>query len=98
MPKIEYEIEESIILKTLKMYRVLLLNDDYTSMEFVIQVLMVIFHKNEQEAYEIMMKVHKEGKGLCGIYTYEIAETKAMQVKALAKQNNFPLKAIVEEE
>ncbi|DAB32881.1 MAG: ATP-dependent Clp protease adaptor protein ClpS [Sulfurospirillum sp.] len=98
MPKIEYEIEESIILKTPKMYRVLLLNDDYTSMEFVIQVLMVIFHKNEQEAYEIMMKVHKEGKGLCGIYTYEIAETKAMQVKALAKQNNFPLKAIVEEE
>jgi ATP-dependent Clp protease adaptor protein ClpS len=98
MPKIEYEIEESIILKTPKMYRVLLLNDDYTSMEFVIQVLMVIFHKNEQEAYEIMMKVHKEGKGLCGIYIYEIAETKAMQVKALAKQNNFPLKAIVEEE
>jgi len=100
MPSIEYEKElnENLELTKPKMYKVLLLNDDYTSMEFVIDVLMGIFHHNEKDAYDIMMKVHTEGKGLCGIYTYEIAETKVLQVRKKAKQSNFPLKAIVEEE
>ncbi len=100
MPKIEYEheLEQHIEVINPKMYKVLLLNDDYTSMDFVMNVLMSIFRKNEQEAYTIMMKVHKEGRAVCGIYTYEIAETKVAQVESVAKKNNFPLKAILEEE
>lgn len=100
MPKIEYEheLEQHIEVINPKMYKVLLLNDDYTSMDFVMNVLMSIFRKNEQEAYTIMMKVHKEGRAICGIYTYEIAETKVAQVESVAKKNNFPLKAILEEE
>jgi ATP-dependent Clp protease adaptor protein ClpS len=100
MPKIEFEHEVENIIEVIRptMYKVLLLNDDYTSMDFVINVLMSIFHKNEQDAYAIMMKVHNEGKALCGIYTYEIAETKVAQVDRVAKENHFPLKAIMEEE
>ncbi len=78
-------------------YKVLLHNDDYTTMEFVIHILMNIFHKNLEEAENIMIKIHKEGKGVCGIFTYEIAETKVHQVKELAKSNGFPLLATMEE-
>lgn len=100
MPKIEYEheIQSNIEVTKPRMYKVLLLNDDYTSMDFVMNVLMSIFRKNEQDAYTIMMKVHHDGKAVCGIYTYEIAETKVAQVESVARKNNFPLKAILEEE
>jgi ATP-dependent Clp protease adaptor protein ClpS len=79
------------------MYKVLLLNDDYTTMEFVVDILVNIFHKSTAEATKIMLDVHKKGKGIVGIYTYDIANTKIMQVHSLAKQNNFPLKASMEE-
>ena len=92
------ELLENVALKFPKKYKVFLLNDDYTSMEFVIDILMSIFHKNYEQAQRIMLEVHKNEKGLCGIYTHEIAETKVMQVKKKAKQNDYPLKAVMEEE
>ena len=94
----DLEIINEISLKHPKKYKVLLLNDDYTSMEFVIDILMSIFHKSYQEAEAIMLEVHKKDKGLCGIYTHEIAETKVMQVHKSARDNGFPLRAQMEEE
>ena len=81
-----------------KKYKVFLLNDDYTTMDFVVDILCDVFHKSYEEAVQIMLKVHKEGKGLCGVYTYEIAETKVDQVHRLARAHQFPLKATMEEE
>jgi ATP-dependent Clp protease adaptor protein ClpS len=78
-------------------YKVLLHNDDYTTMEFVVFVLETIFHKNASEATQIMMNVHKLGVGVCGIYDFEIAETKVATVHALAKKYEFPLKSSMEE-
>jgi ATP-dependent Clp protease adaptor protein ClpS len=98
MPKIEEEVELSLELEEPKMYRVMLHNDDYTSMDFVVEVLTSIFHKSEQEAVDIMLQVHQKGKGLCGIYTYEIAEAKVWQTKELAKANEFPLLVTMEED
>jgi len=92
------EIDEDTALKYPKKYKVFLLNDDYTSMDFVVDILMSIFHKNYEQAQNIMLEVHKNDRGLCGIYTYEIAETKIIQVKRKAKGSGFPLKATMEEE
>jgi ATP-dependent Clp protease adaptor protein ClpS len=83
--------------KTPKLYRVLLLNDDYTTMEFVIHVLQSIFDKRAAEAYRIMMEVHTRGRGVCGAYTYEVAETKVAKVHEQAGQEGFPLRADMEE-
>ena len=94
----DLEIINEISLKYPKKYKVLILNDDYTSMEFVIDVLMTIFHKSYQEAEAIMLEVHKQEKGVCGVYTYEIAETKVMQVHKKARDRGFPLRAEMEEE
>lgn len=80
------------------MYKVLLHNDDYTTMEFVVQVLMVVFHKSYEEATRIMLNVHQSGIGVCGIFTYEIAETKVDLVHSLARENDFPLKCTMEKE
>ena len=80
------------------LYKVLLLNDDYTTMEFVVQILEGIFHKTPAEAYRIMMQVHTKGRGMCGAYSYEVAETKVATVQDLAKQDGFPLQATLEEE
>jgi ATP-dependent Clp protease adaptor protein ClpS len=77
-------------------YQVLLLNDDYTSMDFVIAVLIAIFHKSQDEAIEIMQYIHKNGKGLVGIYSRDIAFTKADQVHSWAKMEEFPLRCRVE--
>jgi ATP-dependent Clp protease adaptor protein ClpS len=79
------------------MYQVLLINDDYTTMEFVIEILMFIFNKSSEESMHIMLKVHREGMGLCGVYTYEVAETKVDTVHALAREKGFPLKCTMEE-
>jgi len=98
MPKIIEDSKTHLDLDKPKMYRVLIHNDDYTTMDFVIMILMKIFHKSEQEAEIIMWDVHKKGKGTCGIYTHEIAQTKVEQVKRLAKDNEFPLLATMEEE
>jgi ATP-dependent Clp protease adaptor protein ClpS len=76
--------------------RVILLNDDYTSMNFVVRVLMEIFHKKHSEATIIMLAVHKKGRGECGIYPKEVAETKVANVHARAKAENFPLRCEIE--
>jgi ATP-dependent Clp protease adaptor protein ClpS len=78
-------------------YNVILLNDDYTTMEFVMHILETLFQKSPAEAYRIMMHVHQHGRGLAGVYTYEVAETKAQKVAALATDAGFPLRATIEE-
>ena len=78
--------------------KVLLLNDDYTTMEFVVEILENVFHKQPAEAYRIMMAVHTQGKGLCGVYPHEVAETKVATVIELARENGFPLLAAMEPE
>ena len=80
-----------------EMFKVVLLNDDYTTMEFVVLVLQQVFNKPEPDAYRIMMQVHIHGKGICGMYTYEIAETKVETVHEMAHENGFPLRATIEE-
>jgi ATP-dependent Clp protease adaptor protein ClpS len=94
----EVEVSEEEKIEEPKRYRVLLLNDDYSTMDFVVHVLMTVFQKSEEEASRIMLQVHHNGKGLCGVYIYEIAQTKVMQVETMAQQAKFPLKAIIEEE
>jgi ATP-dependent Clp protease adaptor protein ClpS len=80
-----------------KLYNVVLLNDDYTTMEFVMQILETLFHKSPAEAFRIMMHVHRNGRGLAGVYTWEVAETKADQVAVLAAEAGYPLRATIEE-
>ena len=80
------------------MYKVMLLNDDYTTMEFVVEVLVYVFQKSAEQATQIMLNVHRSGVGVCGIYPSEIAETKVDTVLKLAKENGFPLKCIMERE
>ena len=78
-------------------YAVLLHNDDYTTMDFVIEVLQKFFKKTSDEAFQITMKVHHEGRGLAGIFTHEIAETKVAQVEEYARSHGYPLRASLEE-
>ncbi len=80
------------------MYRVLILNDDYTPMEFVVLILERFFNKNREQATRIMLHVHQKGVGVCGVYTYEVAETKVAQVMDLAKRNEHPLQCTMEKE
>jgi ATP-dependent Clp protease adaptor protein ClpS len=80
------------------LFRVLLHNDDYTTMPFVVEILETIFHKSPAEAHQIMMHVHTRGRGVCGIYPFEIAETRVDQVHERAREHGFPLKASLEEE
>jgi ATP-dependent Clp protease adaptor protein ClpS len=96
--RIEYGTDTDIELQEPKKYKVILLNDNYSTVEFVIQILMQIFKKNLEEATMITMNIHEQGKGVCGIYTYEIAQTKVAQVRNNARKAEFPLKAILEEE
>ncbi|MCB1592026.1 MAG: ATP-dependent Clp protease adapter ClpS [Alphaproteobacteria bacterium] len=96
--------ETSIILKTRpktkkpSMYKVLLLNDDYTPMEFVVLVLEKFFNKSRQEATDIMLTVHRRGVGVCGVFTFEIAETKVAQVMDFARANEQPLQCTMEKD
>ena len=78
-------------------YMVILLNDNFTTREFVVQVLQLVFHKNPEEARTIMLKVHHNGRGVVGVYTWDIANTKVNQVHAIAKEYEYPLKCILEE-
>ena len=94
----DYELDQEIKIKHPKKYKVFILNDDYTSMDFVIDILISVFHKSYEQAEKIMLEVHKKDRGLCGVYSHEIAETKVMQVLKRAKDSAFPLKAIMEEE
>lgn len=84
-------------LKRPPLFRVILINDDYTPMEFVVQVLEKVFSLDRKTATRIMLEVHTKGKGVCGVYTYEIAETKVAQVTGLARQNQHPLLCTMEE-
>ncbi|NDG04489.1 MAG: ATP-dependent Clp protease adapter ClpS, partial [Alphaproteobacteria bacterium] len=80
------------------MYKVLLLNDDFTPMEFVVDILMGIFGKSEPEATDVMLHVHRKGVGLCGVFSFEVAETKMTQVLQAAKVAQHPLKCVMEKE
>ncbi len=80
------------------LYKVLLLNDDYSPMDFVVHILKKYFRKNESEANDIMLQVHNQGTGLAGVYTYEIAETKVFHVNEYSKKNKHPLKCTLEED
>lgn len=92
-------VEESRTrLKKPPLYRVLLHNDDFTTMEFVVYVLQTVFQRNEADAFHIMLQVHTEGVGVAGVYTYEVAETKAAEVASLAQASEFPLLCTVEQD
>ena len=80
------------------LYKVLLLNDDYTPQEFVVWLLQAVFKKDGEEAVRIMLHVHQSGVGVCGVYTYEIAETKVAQVMELSRRNQHPLQCTMERE
>ena len=99
-PHTDHGVLEETRQKTQKptLYKVILLNDDYTTMEFVAQILETVFHKTPAAAYRIMMQVHTQGHGVCGAYSYEVAETKVATVQDLARRKNFPLQATLEEE
>jgi ATP-dependent Clp protease adaptor protein ClpS len=98
-PEIEGGIDEDIqeIIKEPSMFKVILLNDDYTTMEFVIEILMLVFAKSIEAAMEIMLNIHHQGSGLCGVYPLEIAETKVETVHSLARERGFPLRCALEE-
>ena len=80
-----------------ELFKVILLNDDYTTMEFVVEILESVFHKSPAEAYRVMMQVHTQGRGLGGVYPHEVAETKVDTVHELARGNGFPLRAAMED-
>ena len=92
----DHKLDSKKELKEPDMYRVIMHNDHYTTMDFVVDVLIAIFHKSAAEATKIMLDIHKAGKGMCGIYTYDIALTKISQVSKLAKKMEFPLKCSYE--
>jgi ATP-dependent Clp protease adaptor protein ClpS len=79
------------------LFKVVLLNDDYTTMEFVLHILETLFQKSPAEAYRIMMHVHQNGRGIAGVYPWEVAETKAATVRSLAADAGFPLRAAIED-
>jgi ATP-dependent Clp protease adaptor protein ClpS len=80
------------------MWRVVLLNDDYTPMEFVVQLLEAVFDKSPAEAYRIMMQVHTQGRGLAGVYPFDVAETRVARTEEIAEGAGYPLKAVMEQE
>jgi len=92
------QVEENQEIKAPSLYKVFLLNDDYTTMDFVVHILEKVFHKPHVEATQIMLHVHKNGKGLAGVYTREIAETKIGTVDELSRKNGFPLRCAMEKE
>ena len=98
------EIEEDVVSEVRddidepSMFKVLLHNDDYTTMEFVVEILMLVFKKSPEDAVRIMLNVHHKGIGICGVYTFEVSETKVNTVHTLARQYGFPLKCTMEKE
>jgi ATP-dependent Clp protease adaptor protein ClpS len=96
VPLFKEEVESEVEVKKPSLYRVILHNDDYTTMEFVVDILRNIFLKSEEEAINLMLMIHNQGRAICGVYTHEIAQTKAEQVIKLARQNSFPLLATIE--
>lgn len=102
--KTDNDTETGVITKTRPktqkpaLYKVLLLNDDFTPMEFVVHVLELFFNKSGEDAYTIMLHVHQKGVGVCGVYTFEVAETKVTQVMDFARENGHPLQCTLEKE
>ena len=99
MPKdSQFETEIETLYETCepKYYKVVLLNDDYSTQDFVIEVLQKIFGKNTEDSINLMLQIHNSGRGVCGIYPYDIAETKVMQVQKMAREQEYPLRAIIE--
>ena len=102
----EHDLEHGVVEKTESkaklerppLYKVLLHNDDFTTMEFVVFILQTVFNRGESEAIQIMLNVHKQGIGLAGVYTYEVAEMKVEKVTSLAQVNEFPLLCTMEED
>jgi len=92
------ELSEELELEEPKKYQVLLLNDDFSTMDFVIEILVRVFRKSIEESEKIMLDIHNNGKAVCGTYTHEIAYTKVAQVKTMARKAKFPLKATAQEE
>ena len=103
MSRRESDFDHEVVVETEKkvkrppLYKVILHNDDYTTKDFVVQVLQYVFHKDHTAAVQIMLHVHKSGIGIAGVYTYEVAETKITMVENLARQFEFPLKCSMEE-
>ena len=106
MPKDELEHGNAVVEKTESttkperppLYKVLLHNDDFTTMEFVVFILLTVFNRSENDAIQLMLNVHKEGIGLAGVYTYEVAEMKVDKVTTIAQLNEFPLLCTMEED
>jgi ATP-dependent Clp protease adaptor protein ClpS len=92
----DFAVKKKEKIKEPQDFKVVMLNDDFTSMDFVVDILVLVFHKNEGEANRIMLDIHNKGRGIAGIYALDIAETKVNQVTALAEQNDFPLQCIIE--
>ena len=103
MSRRETEFDQELVTETKKklkkpsLYKVLLHNDDYTTKEFVVEILQYVFYKEQTEAVQIMLHVHKKGLGVAGVYTCEVAETKVALVESLARQHEYPLKCTMEE-
>ncbi len=103
-PRTGNDEDTGVVLKTREktkkpaMYKVLMLNDDYTPMEFVVHVLERFFNKSHQQATDIMLQVHQRGVGVCGVFTYEVAETKVAQTMDLARQHQHPLQCTIEKD
>ena len=97
-PQINVVTKTKVKEKKPKLYKVILLNDDYTPMEYVVTLLKIVFSKSQSEAVNIMLMVHQKGSGICGIFTKEIAETKVFTVLKMAKSDQHPLKCIMESE
>lgn len=95
--KVDSQTELSEELQEPLQYRVVLLNDDFTTKDFVIAVLVAVFHKKHEDAYVIMEDVHRKGRGVVGSYTYDIAATRCLQVHEAARQNGFPLRCVMEQ-
>ena len=96
--EIEIELNDELDLQEPNKYKVFLLNDDFSTMDFVIDILVIVFRKTVDEASAIMLNIHNNGRDICGVYTHEIASTKVAQVKTMAREKGFPLKAVMEEE
>lgn len=98
MPKVLIKLKKNktqVKIKKPDFYEVILLNDDFTTMEFVVKVLQLFFNMTKPKANKIMLKIHNDGSAICGVYPYEVAETKVIEVINFAKQNKYPLKCIM---
>jgi ATP-dependent Clp protease adaptor protein ClpS len=92
-----FAVKKKATFKEPEQFRVVLLNDNYTTREFVVDILMLIFHKNQEDARRIMLDVHRRGRGTVGVYPWDIAQTKAAQVHHIARQHEYPLRCVVED-